>query len=146
MIFEGFKSSLFLHSYAQEDLQPLHSSVSAEPVPTPEHSMRKSNSSGAQQLVFASPDNLVSTCYAKKRKMKKCDELEEVIIKNLQDMGQRRVMDEDELFGQAIAATLHRFSNRQKAHAKLHIQSLLLEIEFHLNRLTHPSSSLKHLN
>jgi hypothetical protein len=38
--------------------------------------------------------------------------------------------NEDVLFGRSVAATLQRFSNHQKAYAKLQTQQVLMEIEF----------------
>ena len=113
-----------MHSDAEEDPQPLHSPFSIESiqsVPTPHHPREQ----------LPAPTPIVSGASAKKRKIKKGDEVEDLIVHNLQDLNNnRRVEDEDELFGQTIAATLCRFSYRQKAHAKLRIQSLLLDIEF----------------
>lgn len=38
--------------------------------------------------------------------------------------------EEDELFDQQIAATFHRTISKQKAVAKLHIQQVLIDVDF----------------
>lgn len=45
---------------------------------------------------------------------------------------------EEELFGKTVAATLRRFSLRQRAVAKMRIQTMLLDIEFPDEAYTHP--------
>ena len=69
----------------------------------------------------------------KKKKAKVVDEVDEAIVRNLEELCQRRsscIADEEELFGQAIAATLRRFNLCQRAMAKLRIENVLMEIEF----------------
>ena len=44
--------------------------------------------------------------------------------------------DEDELLGRQVAATLRRFTKRQKAVAKLRIHSVLLAVEFPEEQIT----------
>ena len=46
------------------------------------------------------------------------------------DERKSRLDDEDELFGRQVAATLCRFSNKQKAHVKVRMQTVLLDTEF----------------
>ena len=80
---------------------------------------------------FLPPPQSVTGAQGIKKKVKAGNDIEELIVRNLHDLNQRKKrVDEDELFGRSIAATLRRFSYRQKAHAKLKIQSLLLGIEF----------------
>ena len=69
----------------------------------------------------------------KKRKVTKSDEVDELILRSLkgiEDKQAQRQDDEDELYGRQVAATMQCFTNREKALAKLHIQQVLLDIEF----------------
>lgn len=45
-------------------------------------------------------------------------------------MSKTEECDEDGYFGQQIAATLHRFTPRQKAIVKLRMQQILVDTEF----------------
>ena len=51
-------------------------------------------------------------------------------IRGIQDRQSQVTEDEESHYAKQVAATLRRFDNRQKALAKLHIQKLLLDIEF----------------
>lgn len=69
----------------------------------------------------------------KHQKKNHSDEIiDTMLIKSLSQMNEVSAIrdDEDELFGRQIAATLHRFSNCQKAFAKMQIRSLLMNMEF----------------
>ena len=52
-----------------------------------------------------------------------------MLICNLSNLSEAND-NEDELFGQQVAATLQRFTNCQKATAKLRIQSVLVDVKF----------------
>ena len=72
-----------------------------------------------------------------KRKKSRGDEVEEVILCSLKSLQERRrgkeqqqQSDEEAHFGQQIAATLRRFTPRQKALAKLQIELVLFSVEF----------------
>ena len=54
--------------------------------------------------------------------------IDTMLIRSLLQMNE--VSDEDELFGRQRATALRRLSNRQKAFAKMQIQSVLMNIEF----------------
>ena len=62
------------------------------------------------------------------RKRQRDDIVDDMLIRNLSNLGEAND-NEDELFGRQVAATL-RFTNRQKATAKLCIQSVLVDVEF----------------
>lgn len=68
------------------------------------------------------------------KKRKQVDEIDGAIIRSLDSLNQRHlsrsVSDEEELFGKTVAANLRRLTPRQKAMAKLRIQTVLTEIEF----------------
>lgn len=57
------------------------------------------------------------------------DIIDKMLMHNLSQMSAAND-DEEELFARQIAATLRRFTNRQKAFAKLRIQSVLIDVEF----------------
>ena len=67
----------------------------------------------------------------KKRKKGKngYDELDDLLIRNLKYIEERRD-GEEELYARQVAATLRRLTKRQQAIAKLRIQGVLLDIEF----------------
>ena len=71
-----------------------------------------------------------------KRKKGKGDEVDDVILGTLKSLQERRrgkdqqQCDEEGHFGQQIAATLRRFTPRQKALAKLQIEQVLFSVEF----------------
>ena len=66
----------------------------------------------------------------KRKKGKKgCDELDDLLIRNLKEIEERRY-DEEELYARQVAATLRRLTKRQQAVAKLRIQGVLLDVEF----------------
>ena len=52
------------------------------------------------------------------------------MTKKSRKRSKQRQDDEDELYGRQVAATIRRFTNREKALAKLRIQQVLLDIEF----------------
>ena len=57
--------------------------------------------------------------------------MDDLLIKNLKALEEpTKVEDEEDLFGRQMAITLRRFPARERAKAKLKIQSLLVEIEF----------------
>lgn len=61
----------------------------------------------------------------KKRKKDKTSDVDDAIVKYLQErqnQSSQQQQDEEEHFGKQIAAVMRRFSNRQKAVAKLQIQ------------------------
>lgn len=65
----------------------------------------------------------------------KADSVETTIMESLVSLREEKHAehledDEDVLFGRQIAAVLKRFSNHQKATAKLRIQQVLVETEF----------------
>lgn len=69
----------------------------------------------------------------KKKSKVVMDEMDAVIVRNLEELCQRRsssATDEDELFGKTVAATLRRLDLRKKAMAKLRIQGVLMDVEF----------------
>ena len=65
------------------------------------------------------------------------------MLRNLKNLEKKSAQkeDEDELFGKQIAATLRRLTYRQKAHAKMRIQGVLLDIEFPAEELTQQHSN-----
>ena len=67
---------------------------------------------------------------SKRKKTRVGDDVEELLVRNLKHLEERRADDEEELFGRTVAATLRRFSLRQRAVAKMRIQTMLLDIEF----------------
>ena len=72
---------------------------------------------------------------ASNKRRAKADEIDELLVKSLttlQDnkMSKTEECDEDGYFGQQIAATLRRFTPRQKAIAKLRMQQILVDTEF----------------
>ena len=72
--------------------------------------------------------------HAKKKKVEKGSEVDEVILGSLRDLHERRsrrgVADEHELFGQHIAAVLRGFNRRQQVQARLRIEQVLIDVEF----------------
>jgi hypothetical protein len=73
----------------------------------------------------------------KKKKMSKDDEVGECIIQTIKSieenrcaLAQKQEDDEDQLFGHQVAITLHHFTSRQKAMAKLCIHQVLIDVEF----------------
>ena len=64
------------------------------------------------------------------KRKKEVDKVDEMIISNLQELSKGRTCDEEEIFGKSVAATIRRFTLRQKAIAKNWIQGILLDIEF----------------
>ena len=61
--------------------------------------------------------------------------MDEAILKTLQKMEERRArrqdqVDEEQLFGQHVAAVLRRLTGRQKATARLRIEQVLIDVEF----------------
>ena len=67
---------------------------------------------------------------SKRKKSRVGDDVEELLVRNLKQLEERRGDDEEELFGRTVAATLRRLSQRQRAVAKMRIQTMLLDIEF----------------
>ncbi|KAL5509869.1 hypothetical protein EMCRGX_G005308 [Ephydatia muelleri] len=71
---------------------------------------------------------------ASNKRRAKADEIDELLksLTTLQDnkMSKTEECDEDGYFGQQIAATLRRFTPRQKAIAKLRMQQILVDTEF----------------
>ena len=74
---------------------------------------------------------------------KKKRKIEDVMLRNLANLEKKSAQkqDEDDLFGKQIAATLRRLTYRQKAHAKMRIQGVLLDVEFSAEELTQQHSS-----
>ena len=74
--------------------------------------------------------------YPAPKKMKKSatplDQLEVEILKEIRrsQPSETTSPDEDDLFGQSVAATLKNLSPRQKALAKMRMQQLLYEVQF----------------
>ena len=68
-----------------------------------------------------------------KIKVPKVNEMDDLIERSLKNLQERRPETSDEAghFGQQVAATLHRFTPRQMVLAKLQIDQVLLNIEFH---------------
>ena len=57
--------------------------------------------------------------------------MDDLLIKNLKALEEpTKVEDEEDLFGRQMVITLRRFPARERAKAKLKMQSLLVEIEF----------------
>ena len=74
------------------------------------------------------------TSITKKRKAK-AEEIDELFVKSFTSLKHNKIAkteetDEDIYFGQQIAATLCRFTPRQKAIAKLRMQQILVDTEF----------------
>ena len=78
---------------------------------------------------------------AKKRKVHKGDDVDDAIIQTLKSIQERnaqqdevdkqaQILDEEAHFGNQVAATLCRFTTRQKAIAKLQIDQVLVNVEF----------------
>lgn len=67
---------------------------------------------------------------SKRKKSRVGDDIEELVVRNLKHLEEHRGDDEEELFGRTVAATLRRLSQRQRAVAKMRIQTMLLDIEF----------------
>lgn len=63
----------------------------------------------------------------KKPKSSTSDDIEVEILKELRK-GQS--LDEDELFGQSVGATLKKMTDQQKALAKMKIQQVMYEIQY----------------
>ena len=78
---------------------------------------------------------------SKRKKARTEDDIEEVLVRNLKHL-EERADDEEELFGKTVAATLRRFSLRQRAVAKMRIQTMLLDIEFPDDAYTHPQRTM----
>ena len=78
-----------------------------------------------------------------KKKKRKIEDIEDVMLRNLTNLEKKSAQkeDEDELFGKQIVATLRRLTYRQKAHAKMRIQGVLLDIEFPAEELTQQHSN-----
>ena len=68
------------------------------------------------------------------------EDLELEILKELR-RNQSDAPDEDDLFGQSIAATLKKFNAQQKALVKMRIQQLLYEVQFCPPQPPPPTSS-----
>ena len=70
-------------------------------------------------------------CKKRKRSLTTVDELELEILRELkQSKSETASADEDDLFGQSIAATLKKLPPQQKALAKVKMQNLLYEVQF----------------
>ena len=97
-----------------------------------ELSSQASRSSSVELLSQPSSSKLKESLQASKMKRKRDDqEVDDLLIKNLKALEEpTKLEDEEELFGWQMAIILRRFTARQRAHAKLKIQSLLVEIEF----------------
>ena len=116
------------------------SSVECTSTPGPPMAKRRKMSEEVpSQLLSSTPTQSITDVRAKQKKVKAGNNVEELIVQNLHDLNQRKERpDEDEHFGRSIAAILRRFSYRQKAHAKLQIHSLLLDIEFPQETMSFP--------
>ena len=67
----------------------------------------------------------------RKRKLDKANEdVDSLLVRNLKALEEPLQEDEEELFGRQVAIALRRLTARQMAHAKLKIQSILVETEF----------------
>ena len=110
------------------------SSLSSAPPP----SSTPDNTSNATSPVpqSAAVKNVMTPSSRNPRKRKDVDEL---IVESLKSIRERREekrgrteepLDEAGHFGHQVAATLRRFTNRQKAIAKLQIQQVLVSVEF----------------
>ena len=100
---------------------------------SPGNSLSNSFSPSPAPPSLSSTQSLPSTSVGRKRKREQPDEVEQSIIdsiKGIQDRQSQVTEDEESHYAKQVAATLRRFDNRQKAFAKLHIQKLLLDIEF----------------
>ena len=72
---------------------------------------------------------------AKKRKVHKGDDVDDETLKSIQERNaqqdevdkQAQILDEEAHFGNQVAATLRRFTTRQKAIAKLQIDQVLVK-------------------
>ena len=60
----------------------------------------------------------------------KGDDLDYLVCRTLKNISDRRQDDDSELFGRQVGATLRCLNARQRAHAKLRIQQVLLDVEF----------------
>jgi hypothetical protein len=92
-----------------------------------------------------SPTRKSSTPLAKsqaKKKKTRADEVDELLVKSLhslQESKKAKIDDEEGHYGEQIAATLRRFTPRQKALAKMKIQELLFNIEFESEPVISPT-------
>ena len=63
-----------------------------------------------------------------RRRKRKYDDL---MLKNLKELEKKSArMEDEEVFGKQIAATLRRLTYHQKAQAKMRIHSVLFNVEF----------------
>ena len=69
----------------------------------------------------------------KKRRIR-ADEVDELLVKSLNSLQEKKAktvtIDEEGHFGKQVAASLRRYTPRQRAIAKLRIQQVLTEVEF----------------
>lgn len=84
-----------------------------------------------------------------RKKKSKADEVDELLVKSLHSLQENkkstRDLDEEGHYGEQIAATLRRFTVRQKALAKMKIQELLFNIEFDSEHST-PTPAISYTN
>jgi hypothetical protein len=96
----------------------------------PDYQHTPSPSSGTS-LSSASSSKLGPSSRGRKRKM---DPVEQAILESMNKFHASNVShqesDDDAHFGRQVTSTLRRFSNQQKALAKVRIQQVLMEVEF----------------
>ena len=112
---------------------PPSSEATDLPLPTGSTSPCHTEESNSSRPSMDFPTTSTPDQPRKKRKVTKSDEVDDYILRSLKDIEEKQAQrqdDEDELYGRQVAATIRRFTNREKALAKLRIQQVLLDIEF----------------
>jgi hypothetical protein len=112
----------------------MHPNIDSDPTPA---SSSSSSTAQHKKRIVNKGDHHAVGIPSKKKKMSKDDEIGECIIQSLKSieenrhaLAQKQEDDEDQLFGRQVAITLHRFTSRQKAMAKLRMQQVLIDVEF----------------
>lgn len=81
---------------------------------------------------------------AKGKKRSRSDDVDELLINSIsmlqENKRRKKELNEEGHFGYQVAATLRRFSPRQKAVAKLRIDQVLLDIELTPEQFFTPNS------
>lgn len=87
-----------------------------------------------QQRVVPFHHLITDTGTSLKKKRVRKDDIDELLVKSLNSLQEKKVKtvtnDEEGHFGQQVAATLRRYTPRQRALAKLRIQQVLTDVEF----------------
>ena len=118
-------------------------------VPQPQNDNNTSASNSGSSTIATSPAPVPhnkgnsatpSSSQSSKKQKSGVDELIVASLNNIQERREKQVkkeIDEESHFCQQVAATLRRFTTRQKAFAKLQIEQVLVNVEFPLMILIH---------